>query len=166
MNLTSIRDQREIVRRHFGESFFLARHVDGEGTVLDLGSGAGFPGIPLQLWHPELRVTLAESQGKKAAFLREVVRRLSLRMEVWAGRVEALPAGRTFGSVVMRAVDCPGVALAVAAERAEEGVWVLGSEGSLPEMGHSLVAVEEWKVPESERSYLFRLRRVTVPRGT
>jgi 16S rRNA (guanine527-N7)-methyltransferase len=77
-NLTAIRDPEEIVRRHFGESLFagvhLAAKLSSEATLLDLGSGAGFPGLPIQLLLPGLQVTLAESQNKKATFLREAVR--------------------------------------------------------------------------------------------
>ncbi len=111
-NLTAVRDPEEMVRRHFGESLFaggvLARFVGQGQEVLDLGSGAGFPGVPVQLMLPEARVTLAESQGKKAAFLREVVRVLELGAEVWAGRVEAMPAERRFDAVMLRAVDRMG----------------------------------------------------------
>src|SRR5665213_2921666 len=79
-NLTAIRDPEEIVRRHFGESLFAARHLDPKtATLLDLGSGAGFPGLPIALLCPEIQVTLAESQNKKASFLREAVLRPSVR---------------------------------------------------------------------------------------
>src|SRR5580692_1016443 len=95
-NLTAIRDPEGIVCRHFGEGLFcglrLAERLPAAGsTLLDFGSGAGFPGLPIQLLLPDLRVTLAESQGKKASFLREVVRTLELPTEVWADRVEAMP---------------------------------------------------------------------------
>src|ERR1700678_3008771 len=64
-NLTAIRDPEEIVRRHFGESLFAAQHLSpSTSTLLDLGSGAGFPGLPIALLHPEIAVTLAESQNK------------------------------------------------------------------------------------------------------
>src|SRR3979490_2916864 len=69
-NLTAIRDPEEIVRRHFGESLFAAQHLDaGTTTLLDFGSGAGFPGLPIALLCPDIQVTLAESQNKKATFL-------------------------------------------------------------------------------------------------
>src|SRR5258708_11941645 len=96
-NLTAIRDREEIVRRHFGESLFAARHLNpttpdpGPMTLLDFGSGAGFPGLPIALLRPHLQVTLAESQNKKATFLREAVRTLDLpNVEVWSARVAAL----------------------------------------------------------------------------
>src|SRR5580692_3491382 len=107
-NLTAIRDPEEIVRRHFGESLFAGQHLDTPlpETLLDLGSGAGFPGLPIALLHPEIKVTLAESQNKKATFLREVVRTLNLpNVEVWAARAESLPPSRQFHTVTLRAVD-------------------------------------------------------------
>ncbi len=114
-NLTSIRDPEEIIRRHFGESLFTARWLPvGAKTLLDLGSGAGFPGIPIQLALPGLRVTLAESQHKKAAFLREAVRVLGIPTVVWGDRAENLASGSLFDVVALRAVDNPGLALAEA----------------------------------------------------
>src|SRR3984957_3955064 len=88
INLTAIRDPEEIVTRHFGESLFLARHpfpsssrhsvVETLTPAADLGSGAVFPGIPIKLWAPEISLTLIESNHKKATFLREVTRALTL----------------------------------------------------------------------------------------
>lgn len=137
-NLTAIRDPEEMVRRHFGESLFAARHLGNlnsstvPGTLLDLGSGAGFPGLPIALARPEIAVTLAESQGKKATFLREAVRTLGVKnAEVWAGRAEALP--RTFHTVAMRAVDDMAAALAVAGPLAQEQLVLLTTgEPGLP----------------------------------
>ena len=84
-NLTAIRDPEEIVRRHFGEGLFVATQLDPDTTtLLDFGSGAGLPGLPIALLRPDIQVTLAESQNKKATFLREVVRTLNLPTEVWS----------------------------------------------------------------------------------
>ena len=116
MNLTSIRSPEEMVQRHFGESLFAARHLPPAETLLDLGSGAGFPGLPIQLALPNLHVTLAESQAKKASFLREVIRELQLPTEVWAARLESMPE-RTFDVVALRAVDNPALALELARQR-------------------------------------------------
>jgi 16S rRNA (guanine527-N7)-methyltransferase len=128
-NLTAIREPEEIVRRHFGESLFaglhLATRLAADATLLDFGSGAGFPGLPIQLLHPDFRVTLAESQGKKASFLREAVRTLNLATEVWAARAETLPPTRRFGAVTLRAVDHMQQALADATPRVAPGGWLV-----------------------------------------
>lgn len=79
VNLSAIRDAEQIVCRHFGESLFAARNLfaaDSEARVIDVGSGAGFPGMVLKIFAPALRLTLIESQGKKAVFLRELARAL------------------------------------------------------------------------------------------
>ena len=125
-NLTAIRDPEEIVRRHFGESLFAGRHVPPAArTLLDFGSGAGFPGLPIQLLRPELTVTLAESQNKKATFLREVVRTLGLKTEVWAARVEDMAPERRFDVVSMRAVDDMATAGPAARSRIAPGGQLL-----------------------------------------
>jgi 16S rRNA (guanine527-N7)-methyltransferase len=132
-NLTAIREPEEIVRRHFGESLFAGLHLGKrltpdatlpDATLLDFGSGAGFPGLPIQLLHPNLRVTLAESQGKKASFLREAVRTLHLPTEIWAARVETMPPTRRFDAVTLRAVDNMQQALADARTRVTAGGWL------------------------------------------
>jgi 16S rRNA (guanine527-N7)-methyltransferase len=115
-NLTAIRDPEEIVQRHFGESLFtgihLAQRLPSNATLLDLGSGAGFPGLPIQLLLPTLKVTLAESQNKKSTFLREAVRTLNLPTKVHAARAETLT--QHFTAVTLRAVDNMSQALAAA----------------------------------------------------
>ena len=104
IHLTAIRDEEGILSRHFVESIACARALPaGIRTLLDFGSGAGFPGIPIALCRPEIAVTLAESQGKKAAFLQEAVRVLGLSAQIYAARAETLP--QTFDCIVLRAVD-------------------------------------------------------------
>jgi 16S rRNA (guanine527-N7)-methyltransferase len=127
-NLTAIREPEEMVRRHFGESLFAARQLPECATLLDFGSGAGFPGLPMQLWRGELAVTLAESQNKKATFLREACRGLALQTEVWAARVEGMAAGRQFDVVALRAVDNMEAALAAARVRARGWLVVLTTQ--------------------------------------
>jgi 16S rRNA (guanine527-N7)-methyltransferase len=79
INLTAIRDPLEILYRHFCESMYAAVAVPLEnGRLADVGSGGGFPGIPLKIIRPELRVFLVESNLKKATFLAEVVREIGL----------------------------------------------------------------------------------------
>jgi 16S rRNA (guanine527-N7)-methyltransferase len=112
INLTSVRSPEEIVTRHFGESLFAARHLFPCATgntaaaavqssfslavkhpveVFDLGSGAGFPGVPIKIWIPSIHLTLIESNHKKATFLRETIRALTLTdVNVFPGRAEDL----------------------------------------------------------------------------
>ena len=155
VNLTAIRDEEEIVTRHFGESFFAARHLFPElaserrttndsqqnrvnqledkgafppvqanehrrtanaaTSVADVGSGAGFPGIPLKLWAPEISLTLIESNHKKATFLKELTRALTLTdINIQTARAETLPPS-SFDVVTLRAVERFETILPVAA---------------------------------------------------
>jgi len=114
VNLTAVRNPDETVTRHFGESLFAARHlfpnpcvsaVVNAPEVADVGSGAGFPGIPIKLWAPEISLTLIESNHKKATFLREVTRTLTLtNINIQNTRAESFMAKR-FGVVTLRAVE-------------------------------------------------------------
>lgn len=107
MNLTSIVDPAAIVTRHFGESLFLAVHLPPDAaTVADIGSGAGFPGLPLAVARPELTVTLVESVAKKAAFLKEAARPVP-NVRVLRGRFEDVQ--ESFDWVTLRAVAGPGL---------------------------------------------------------
>jgi 16S rRNA (guanine527-N7)-methyltransferase len=166
-NLTAVRDPEEMVRRHFGESLFAGQHL-GEtlpDTLLDLGSGAGFPGIPIALLHPSIAITLAESQNKKATFLREVVRTLGLQnLEVWGGRAEDLPAERMFHTVTLRAVDKMAAALKAAAERATQQMLLLATAAL--EVPEKFRLQEKIPLPESKDGFLLRFGITNVPRGT
>lgn len=120
VNLTAIRDEEGILSRHFVESIACARTLPhGIATLLDFGSGAGFPGIPIALCRPEIAVTLAESNGKKAAFLLEAMRVLELTTAVHSGRAEALSA--VFDCVALRAVDKMEAAVQAAAHLVRSG---------------------------------------------
>ena len=92
ISLTAIRDPLEILYRHFCESMYAAFEVPVEnGRLADVGSGAGFPGIPLKILRPELLLFLVESNIKKATFLAEVIRELELTgVQVLVNRYEVL----------------------------------------------------------------------------
>jgi len=105
INLTRITDPQAVVDRHFLDCLALAPRLAAAGTLLDVGSGAGFPGVVVALVRPDVAVTLCESVGKKAAFLRALVHHLGLRCEVVDQRSETLlRAGRAFAAVASRAV--------------------------------------------------------------
>lgn len=116
INLTAVRDPHEMLTRHFGESFFAASRLLPPGravTVIDLGSGAGFPGLPLAIFAGGAQVTLIESNGKKAVFLNEVISALKLEnAKVFSQRAESFPGGADL--VTMRAVEKFSSALPVA----------------------------------------------------
>jgi 16S rRNA (guanine527-N7)-methyltransferase len=123
-SLTAIRDAEEIVSRHFVESIASAVAVpEGVRTLLDFGSGAGFPGIPIALCRPEISVTLAESQNKKAAFLREAVRTLGLKTTVHGKRAEDLATD--FDCVILRAVDRMETAVSAASHLVSFSGWIM-----------------------------------------
>src|SRR5579859_5269122 len=116
INLTALRAPEEIVERHFGESLFAARHILAEGpvkTAIDLGSGAGFPGVPIALLAPEVEVTLIESNQKKSTFLKELIYTLELRnVKVFSGRAEGY--SQSVDLVTLRAVEKFGEVLPLA----------------------------------------------------
>jgi 16S rRNA (guanine527-N7)-methyltransferase len=122
-NLTAIRDEESILSRHFVESILCARALPASLiTLLDFGTGAGFPGIPIALIKKNLSVTLAESQHKKAAFLREATRTLGLNTKVHSGRAESL--ADKFDCVALRAVDNMAQAIPAAIQLLAPAGWL------------------------------------------
>lgn len=120
LNLTAVRDQENIVTRHFGESFFAARRLLPAAGAIDVGSGPGFPGLPMRIYRADLPLVLIESQSKKATFLKEVVRALGLHdVEIFSGRAEDF-AGRA-DLVTLRAVERFSAILPVAAGLVQPG---------------------------------------------
>ena len=104
-NLTAIRDPHEMLVKHLLDSLAMQAHVAGIKTLADLGTGPGLPGIPLAIATPSLHVTLVESNGKKARFLREVGRQLKLgNITVVESRIEAFQPGTTFDAITARAL--------------------------------------------------------------
>jgi len=176
MNLTAVRDPEQVVTRHFGESLFAAQHLfapslEPGAQLLDIGSGAGFPGLPIKIWAPDLNVTLIESQNKKATFLKEVVRALELKtVEVFTGRAEDFRSatghperGRRSESkdpvsspatsdqrpatVTLRAVEKFDRILPMAAQLATGGRLALLIGSVQVETAHKLVPHQTWSEP-------------------
>ena len=129
-NLTSVREPAEMVTRHLLDSLVLLPHV--EGRTVDIGSGAGLPGIPLALANPALHVTLLDSNGKKARFLRHAQRTLPLaNTEVVEARAESFQPPQRFDTIVSRAFSALGKFLEDTAHLgAERGRW-LAMKGKL-----------------------------------
>lgn len=125
INLTAIRDPADCVTRHFGESLFLARHLALCGNLVDIGSGAGFPGLALKIAVPDLSVTLLEPVAKKRAFLKEAARTCGFRhVQVRGERLEELASSTpapAFDFATMRAVGNLEVLVPVAAQCLKPG---------------------------------------------
>ena len=150
INLTAIREPSEIVQRHFGESLFAAKHLLEQKlpqTAIDLGSGAGFPGVPFAMLALEVQVTLIESQQKKATFLKELVHALGLKnVKVFGGRAENYPG--TVDLVMLRAVEKFEQALPMAIRLTKEGGGVALMIGSgQVESARKLTAEVIWDNP-------------------
>ena len=143
ISLTAVREPEEIIQRHFGESVFAGEQagVVEASTLIDVGSGAGFPGIPMAILVPQMQVTLIESQQKKVAFLREVARALALKnVNVYAGRAEQLQLKSQI--VTMRAVEKFQRSLPIAAS-------LVGADGELMLMiGASQAETARQALPE------------------
>jgi 16S rRNA (guanine527-N7)-methyltransferase len=186
INLTAIRNEEEMVTRHFGESLFAAQHLfpketeghnvsgatdsenkatpnkgalapegeaaarspKAEARLADLGSGAGFPGIPIKLWAPNIALTLIESNQKKATFLREIVRSLTLMdVNIKNARAETLPPS-TFDVVTLRAVErLPEVLPTAASLLAPSGRLALLIASNQLEATRSILPNLSWAPP-------------------
>ena len=133
-NLTAVRDPGEMVSRHLLDSLAMRPYLDGIGTLADLGTGPGLPGIPLAIAMPGLRVTLVEANGKKARFLREAVRMLGLgNAEVAESRIEALQRPGAFDAITARALASLPQILAFGAHLLAPGGTLLAMKGARPD---------------------------------
>jgi 16S rRNA (guanine527-N7)-methyltransferase len=166
-NLTAVRSEESILSRHFVESIAAARALPtGISTLLDFGSGAGLPGIPIALCRPEIAVTLAESQGKKAAFLQEAARTLGVRVDIHSDRAESLTT--QFDCVTLRAVDRMNLAVQAASRLLHPGGWLalMTTEGEVESLqascGQEFVWMSPLPLPGSDHRVLL-LGRLSLP---
>ena len=131
-NLTAIRDPREMLVKHLLDSLAMAAFVH-DGRLADLGTGPGLPGIPLAIAHPALQVSLVESNGKKARFLREAVRTLGLdNARVLESRAESVAEPGAFDAITARALDRLAGIIAVGGHLLSPSGRLLAMKGVLP----------------------------------
>jgi 16S rRNA (guanine527-N7)-methyltransferase len=161
ISLTSVTDPVEILKFHFGESIFAASVVNfRKSRLADVGSGAGFPGLPLALVVPTLTVTLIESNTKKCAFLSEVVRELQLpNTTIFRGRAESFPRDtQLFDFIGARALGQFGELLAWSEEHiAPAGnvvLWLGEADSREISLNHDWIWDQPTLIPGSERRYL------------
>lgn len=150
INLTAIRAPEEIVQRHFGESLFAASHILAENlikTAIDLGSGAGFPGVPFALLAPDVEITLIESSQKKSTFLKELIHLLALKnVRVFSGRAEGY--SQSADLVMLRAVEKFGEVVPMALKLVIPGGRIALLIGSLQvALAKNLLPEVQWQEP-------------------
>jgi len=168
VNLTAIDDPAEVVDKHLLDSLAVLPYLTGL-TVADVGSGAGFPGLPLAIADLDRRYTLIESTGKKATFLRHACTMLRLpNVEVVQERAEAMKPKKPFDTIVARALGSLAEFVRVAGHLAARGGRLLAMKGKVPEeelkaipTGWKALAVRPIRVPglDAERC-LVELARV------
>jgi 16S rRNA (guanine527-N7)-methyltransferase len=158
--LTAVTDPMEILKFHFGESLFaLSALPVGDGRLADIGSGAGFPGLPLRMLRPDLEVVLIEPNSKKAAFLAEIIRELNLdHASVFRGRMEEVRAEEpAFDLVTARAVGSHEDLLVWARAHLRTGkivLWLGGEDSAI------ISGLDDWEwtlpiqIPGSMRRFL------------
>lgn len=133
-NLTAVRDPGEMVPRHLLDSLAMQPHLGAIGTLADLGTGPGLPGIPLAIATPSLHVTLVESNGKKARFLREAVRQLKLgNVSVAESRIETFQPGTPFDAITARALATLPLILQLGGHLPGPAGHLLAMKGALPQ---------------------------------
>lgn len=134
INITAISSLRDTIIKHFIDSLSVIASLPGSGRLADIGSGGGFPGIPISIVRPELTVVLIEAARKKANFLRQVVRVLGLKSaEVYHGRAEALNAGELFDCIVSRASSSIETLLKISTPLLAEGGIIIAMKGKKTE---------------------------------
>jgi 16S rRNA (guanine527-N7)-methyltransferase len=130
-NLTAIRDPAEMLSKHLLDSLSIHSHV--RGSLADIGTGPGLPGIPLALADPELTVSLVETAGKKARFMREAVRHLGLaRVRVHDARAQDVPESGQHDCLAARAFGTLEEILAAGGHLLKPGGRLLAMKGRVP----------------------------------
>ena len=131
-NLTAVRERGQMLARHLLDSLAVAPHLTG-GSVVDVGSGAGLPGIPLAIARPQAAFTLVESSHKKSAFLMQAAIELELgNVEVVNARVEVWDPPRRFDVVISRAFSDLAEFVALAGRLASDGGVLAAMKGVYP----------------------------------
>ena len=164
-NLTAVREADRMLTHHLLDSLAVTPHVASASTLLDVGSGAGLPGIPLALALPDLRVTLLDSNHKKATFLSQAVIELKLdNVEVVCARVEKYEPKQLFDVVISRAFSDLPEFVSLAGRLVAAGGTLLAMKGVHPfeeiaqiKGGFTLSSVTPLTVPglDAERHLVF-----------
>jgi 16S rRNA (guanine527-N7)-methyltransferase len=171
-NLTAIRDPLQMVSHHLLDSLSLIPHLDEEGTLLDVGTGAGLPGIPLAIARPGLAVSLLDSNGKKVRFLRQVQLELGLELTPYQARLETWLGEAPFRIITARAFTDLENLVAQTLPHLEESGKILAMKGTEASIETELQALPQnpsvttlaLNIPylEEKARHLVMIQRVTT----
>lgn len=161
VNLTTIIEPADAAIKHFLDSVLVMKYVALAGCLVDIGTGAGFPGIPLKIMNPGLSVVLVEAVRKKASFLKQILRLLKLEgIEVYNGRVEDFDRHGVFDYAVSRAFSELGLFSRLAAPLIKPGGWLLAMKGrdkkelatvrETPPGGFACAALHSYGLPQQK----------------
>ena len=166
-NLTAVRDPEQMLPLHIWDSLSVAEWVQGE-SCLDIGSGAGLPGIPLAILYPERYFTLLDTNGKKTRFIQQAVAELKLaNVTVVQARAEQWQAEQKFSAIISRAFASLSDFVTVSAAHLQDDGILYAMKGRYPEQevdalpnGWGLVRAHELVVPglNAERHLLELMR--------
>ncbi len=163
INLTAITDPKEMIIKHFIDSLTIANQIGENSKIIDVGTGAGFPGIPLKIYNDSIKITLLDSLNKRTIFLKEVVNKLNLKnVEIIHGRAEDFAQNSNYREqynvAVSRAVAPLNILLEYLIPYVKVGGKVIAMKGSnaIEEINESKNALKELSsnIKEYKKMYL------------
>ena len=167
MNLTAITDPDEIILKHFVDSLTILKELSDNSKIVDIGTGAGFPGIPLSIMNPTLKITLVDSLNKRLIFLQEVVNKLGLKnIEIVHSRAEEFGQNKkyresfdvatsravanlsTLSEYLIPLVKVGGKVVSMKAAEAQEEINE--AKKAIEVLGGTIETIKEFNLPESD----------------
>ena len=167
MNLSAITEPKEIILKHFIDSITILKYIDDNSKLVDVGTGAGFPGVPLSIMNPTLKITLVDSLNKRLIFLQEVVKELNLKnIEIVHARAEEFGQNKnyrekfdiatsravanlaTLSEYLVPLVKIGGKIISMKASNAKEEIN--DAQKAIEVLGGKIEKIEEFDLPESD----------------
>ena len=167
MNLTAIIEPNEIILKHFIDSITILKEIDSNSKIIDVGTGAGFPGIPLSIMNPTLKITLVDSLNKRLIFLQEVIKELGLKnIEIIHARAEELGQNKkyrecfdvatsravanlsTLSEYLIPLVKIDGKVISMKAGNAQEEIRE--AQKAINVLGGRIESIEEFTLPQTD----------------